>query len=446
MMLQPGHSVSGLETHSTFSVDDFLAVGGQAEIYKLSGPGEPSVLKWYKPQFATEEQRKNLLDLVRRGAPRGCEREFAWPIEMMVKSGNNPGSGEFGYRMPLIDRARFRELGEIQSSVLRGKQQRLSLSSLATVSANVARCYLSLHLSGLCYRDISRHNILIDAETSAVMICDNDNIGIDGHSKSAVAGTIDYMAPEVLRGRPSSSEADFHSLAVLLFLIWMWHSPFEGTQWDRLAPMTKTAYRDFLSRASFIFDDGDRSNHLPADSDFDGVRRNWENCPTRLRKLFGRTFGAGLRYSSRRVTDGEWLAASTQVADLVFQCKCRAEFSADSGDTPKSCWNCGAHPVVPLIFQATHPSGRASKTLLLGTKLLARHLNPSLSGPVASQVVGEVLADPSNRKQWGIRNLTSTPWQKITQEGQIISVHPGSAVVLREGVRLTINTSQVIIS
>ena len=60
-----------------------------------------------------------------------------------------------------------------------------------------------LHLNGYCYRDISSGN-MVDPDTGDVLICDNDNVGINRQSDSQVDGTYEFMAPEViiaLRGR-----------------------------------------------------------------------------------------------------------------------------------------------------------------------------------------------------------------------------------------------------
>ena len=67
------------------------------------------------------------------------------------------------------------------------------------VGHQLADSFLRLHTEGLCYRDISLGNVCFDPETGDTLVCDNDNVGIDGLSSGAVIGTKRFMAPEIVR-------------------------------------------------------------------------------------------------------------------------------------------------------------------------------------------------------------------------------------------------------
>jgi serine/threonine protein kinase len=82
---------------------------------------------------------------------------------------------------------------------------------------------------GLCYRDISFGNVFFDPDTGEVLICDNDNVAVDGEGKIGVLGTPRFMAPEIVRGEAlPSMHTDVFSLAVLLFYMLIMHHPLEG--------------------------------------------------------------------------------------------------------------------------------------------------------------------------------------------------------------------------
>jgi serine/threonine protein kinase len=77
--------------------------------------------------------------------------------------------------------------------------------ALATAGIELAHSFLALHAKGLCYRDISFGNVFFDPDTGDVLICDNDNVTVDGSATSGVLGTPRFMAPEVVRGEAMPS-------------------------------------------------------------------------------------------------------------------------------------------------------------------------------------------------------------------------------------------------
>lgn len=74
-------------------------------------------------------------------------------------------------------------------------------------------------------------NAFFDLKTGEVLICDNDNVTINGQDICRVIGTARFMVPEVVRGetRPCT-QTDLYSISVLLFYLLMVHHPLEGKQ------------------------------------------------------------------------------------------------------------------------------------------------------------------------------------------------------------------------
>ncbi len=94
--------------------------------------------------------------------------------------------------------------------------------ALATAGLNLSHNYLLLHSQGLCYRDISFGNAFFDPDSGDILICDNDNVSVDGAGLLGVLGTPRFMAPEVVRGEAvPSTQTDLFSLSVLLFYMLM---------------------------------------------------------------------------------------------------------------------------------------------------------------------------------------------------------------------------------
>ena len=270
----------------------------------------------------------------RRRGP--ASRRFVWPQDLVTAAGTQ----QFGYLMPLIDTDRFAELGQVWAR----RKPTPGLDVLCEISFQASNSYRALHLSGHCYRDISQGNLVFDPITGDVLICDNDNVGINRQSECQVWGTMQYMAPELVRGEADhpSTETDLHSLAVLLFQLWVWHHPLHGTMeynvrcWDD--PARKTIYG---ITPVFIFDPTDNRNRLPNDPTYAVAARRWAICPPwvasgalspRLHRRAEsiRETGHGRRMARRLF----------QLKDGIIRCPgCRAVNLWDPGMTALSRWN-----------------------------------------------------------------------------------------------------------
>jgi DNA-binding helix-hairpin-helix protein with protein kinase domain len=100
------------------SVGVLLGAGGQGEVYHVMVEGLPFALKWYHRHYVTLDVglRTRLERTIRRGAP---TPDFLWPLDLV----EIPGSGSFGYVMPLRSDS-FRGMRDL----IAPPPQRLSLS------------------------------------------------------------------------------------------------------------------------------------------------------------------------------------------------------------------------------------------------------------------------------------------------------------------------------
>ncbi|EIJ43706.1 hypothetical protein BegalDRAFT_2874 [Beggiatoa alba B18LD] len=432
MSLRKGQPVTAEILQYALVVQEKLGEGGQGEVYRVTHQDQQAyALKWYNVEQSTPEQQKSIRDLVTHGVPRGAAgKRFIWPLDIVTTA----NSAQFGYLMPLIDTQRFGELGEIQAH----RKPAPSFATLCEISYQIANSYRTLHLEGYCYRDISAGNIMFDTQTGETLICDNDNVGINNSKEGAqIWGTMEYMAPEVIRGQAKPSiETDQYSLAILLFNLWVWHHPMHGEMeyqiyvWD--LPAKKRIYGE---NPVFIFDPHNRSNQLPADAEYNTARKRWQYCPPSLQALFIRAFTEGLHYPAKRVTEGEWQDLFLELKDNVLACpKCHAENLWSAQQNQVRCWHCQTIIAIPPKLQITHTKGKHILLLHKGTQLLQRHIQPS--SDKTSQVIGEVVQNPNNPTVWGIRNLTGYNWTATLPNGQIKTVEPQRAAPLSLGLRL----------
>lgn len=434
MPLPIGHMLKTETLGISLRISRKLGEGTQGEVYFAEAGSDKFAVKWYKPEQATEGQKKAIRYLVRSGAPKGAAgKRFIWPLDLVTSDGSNG----FGYLMMYVDMDKFADLGEVWAHL----KPVPNFSALCEISYQLANSYRALHLSGHCYRDISAGNLVFNPKTGDVLIGDNDNVGVNLESKCQVWGTMEYMAPEIIRGEADpSTRTDLHSLAVLLFYLWCWHHPFHGEMeyafrcWD--IPAKKKVYGE---TPVFIFDPVDIRNRLPNDPDYAIAKERWAFLPSAAKSLFLRAFGEGLKNPDARVTEGEWQRLFHQLGDRIFSCPvCRAENFLVWDSPDPICWHCHKPLQYPPQLAITRASGVYTLSLNIGTRIFVRHVQPFASEEEQGQIIGEVVPHPTVPGSAGIRNLSETPWEAEFPDGSRATVLPGKAVPLNNGTVLMI--------
>jgi len=402
-----------------------LGEGGQGAVYEVvTEDGEHLALKWYHPHTASPQQRATIADLVDRGGP---NERFLWPMEMATR----PGAIGFGYVMPLRPPQYVGLAALLQGAI------DAPLRVVCTIGVQLADSYLRLHAQGLCYRDISFGNVFFDPATGDTLICDNDNVGLEGDA-SAVIGTMRFMAPEIVRreARPSM-DSDRYSLAVLLFYLLMIGHPLLGVRelehplWD-----SRAEARLFGEDPVFIFDPWNTSN-APAPGLHDSVVQNWDVYPTSLQAMFIHAFTTGLRDPRNgRVMESQWRGELVRCRDLLRPCgRCGASNFFDRTRPHRPCWSCGWLLPPPLTLCFDH------NVVVLNedTKLTAHHVG------VAQYDFTTVYAQISRHTQvpgaWGLTNVGPSTWSAAFPDGAIRPVEPGRTVGLIPGLRVNFGSA-----
>jgi len=416
-----------------------IGEGTQGEVFLVESGDTQYALKWYRPEQATTGQKKAIEDLVRSGAPAGeAGKRFVWPLDTAESEWRK---GELGYIMPVIDKSRFAELGEVWAHI----KPLPDLAAMCEISYQLANSFRGLHLSGYCFRDISAGNLRFDPKSGDIVICDNDNVAVNKDPDFQVWGTMEYMAPELITGKTvPSAETDLHSLAVLLFHLWIWHHPMHGRLeynyhcWD-IASKKKVYGEDPV----FIFDPVDTRNTLPADPDYYIAEKRWSICPNSLKMLFIKAFTTGLKDPGKRITEGEWQRLFIQLRDCIVPCpSCHVLNIWEPGRTT-DCWHCQRRVIPGTLVVFRHAKTEQYLIPREGCIITGRHINNGIHGPNGDYTVGKIVRNPDNPGIFGIRNLSGKTWIARIGEGQSIEVPDGKAVPINSRIRIEIEDTEL---
>lgn len=430
-----------LTTDSGLGVEvfDLLGAGGQGEVYRVRTPAGYQALKWYYPACATPAQE----DIVRQLVGRGFDDDrFLWPLDFVAD-----GRGGFGYLMD-IRPDRFKGLPLLFRRQLRTSTRALLKACLYTVEA-----YQALHSRGIAYRDISWGNIFFDPATGDVLVCDNDNAVVEGDS-TGISGTMEFMAPELVRGDPGvapGTQSDLHSLSVLLFMLLMNHHPLKGRRELAIHCLDEAAERKLYGKQPlFVFDPQDRSN-APDPTEQTTVLATWAAAPDSLRELFTKNFTAGLHDPTTRVRESQWRDTLRAVLDAVVECaQCgRQNMTEPRSADPGTCWGCGSTLVLPPRLVLITPPPRTEHHILLhrSSRVQAHHLapEPARHDYGDGTLVAQLTEHPQKPGRFGLANRSASTWTGTRADGSTQRIDPGQTVPLRSGLELDFGGARAVV-
>ncbi|MCP9787162.1 protein kinase domain-containing protein [Cyanobium sp. N5-Cardenillas] len=401
-----------------------LGGGTQGQVYEVDLEGERLALKWYLPACIARDGalERRLEASIRATAP---NEDFLWPIALLRAS---PASRplirlrqeSFGYLMPLRPTA---YVGACEHAAGR---LAIGLRQVLRACFGLADAFHALHLAGLCYKDVSLGNLFLEPGSGGILICDNDNVAVDGADHGAVLGTPGFMAPEVLLGqaRPGA-DSDLFSLAVLLFRLLTRHDPLKGQMELAIRCLDEPARRRLCGEDPvFIFDPLDDRNR-PDPIEHAAALITWPIYPRPLQALFEQTFCRGMKQPSRRALTGQWKQELARTLDRRALCPACGQENFQASGAPALCWSCGAPLPEPITLLLPHGAVLAAPD----NELHAHHFD-ALAGEDLRRPLARVVAHPQDHRRLGLRNLQATTWSAETHDGRVQPVQPGESCSL----------------
>ena len=112
---------------------------------------------------------------------------------------------------------RFVEGSDLRTILQR--EEKLSPERTLAVLAQVADALDAAHRRALVHRDVKPANVLLDEDGHAYLtdFGITKQVGGDSTDTGRVVGTLDYLAPEQIRGDPVDGRADVYALGCLLY-------------------------------------------------------------------------------------------------------------------------------------------------------------------------------------------------------------------------------------
>ncbi|MCC3306025.1 serine/threonine protein kinase [Sneathiella sp. HT1-7] len=412
-------------------IGELLGAGGQGEVYHVVVDGLPFALKWYHQHYTEIDTglRLRLERGVRRGAP---TTDFLWPLDLVEV----PGNSSFGYIMPLR-KSDFRGIRDLISPP--PHRLELTLASRIILCQQLAHSFFELHAAGFCYQDINFGNIFVNPDTARILICDNDNVNIDG-ADASIYGTRKFMAPEVVRRESlPNSRTDLFSMAVLFFYsIFGWH-PLDGRRENDISVLNPELEMSLYGTNPIFLFDPDTDENGPVDGVHDWIVARWQSLPHTLRQLFIRSFTVGLHDPSLRVLETEWMNILNLIPGSIHICHdCSFEhvisIELKKPTAPSECLCCGEAPEYSPILLL----GSRIIVLNIGQEIRAEHLD---SADDATTIMAKVESHPTRANLIGLRNLTNAPWRVSLPEGTSHIVPSGQAVRIAPGTTIEFGKS-----
>ena len=207
-----------------YSVDDLLGEGGMGKVYTATGPdGGRVALKLVKDDYARDETFR-----------RRFYREAR--IAQTVKHPNV---------VPVLDTGEVDGLPYMAQRYIEGmsldeKLKRdgpLDAQTAVQVCTDVAAGLEALWAAGMVHRDVKPANILLDGSGRAYIT----DFGLAKDTQGSLLtlpgqalGSMDYMAPEQIRGEPVTAATDIYALGCVMYECMCGRPPFAEVQGMRI--------------------------------------------------------------------------------------------------------------------------------------------------------------------------------------------------------------------
>jgi serine/threonine protein kinase len=203
---QSGTELAPGDTVGPYRIEGVLGVGGMGRVYRATAPnGEPVALKLVKSDLARDTVFRKRFDREARIAQRVSHPNLVPVLDTGEENG-----------IPYLTQ-RFIQGGSLADQIER--EGPLPIESALRGVSEVAGALDALHANDLIHRDVKPANILVD-EQGVSYITDfglaKDTQGSLLTRPGQAVGSLDYMAPEQIRGEEVTAATDVYALGCVM--------------------------------------------------------------------------------------------------------------------------------------------------------------------------------------------------------------------------------------
>jgi serine/threonine protein kinase len=213
-----GATVGGYEVRS------LLGVGGMGRVYEaIAGDGAAVALKLVREDLAQDSVFRRRFEREAQTAQRIVNPH----VVPVLDTGEHAG-------VPYLAQ-RFIQGGTLAERL--DRERRLAIGVSLGICANVADGLDALFAAGLVHRDVKPANVLLELDGNAYiadfgLAKDNDATNLTRTGQAL--GSLDYMAPEQIRGQEVDASTDVYALGCVVFHCLSGKPPFGDRQGMRV--------------------------------------------------------------------------------------------------------------------------------------------------------------------------------------------------------------------
>ena len=209
--LEPG------DTLGPYRLESVLGEGGMGLVFKAHRDGDdrPVALKVLKRQLSGDFIFQQRFKQEARAAAEVHDRHLVAILESAESDGRHYIASDYVDGGSLTDRV--------------AADGPLPVADVVRVVTEVAAGLDALHEAGVMHRDIKPSNVLFDSDGTAMLT----DFGLaKGRAYTVltrpgqVMGTLDYLAPELIRGKPATPATDVYALGCVAFECVVGRAPF----------------------------------------------------------------------------------------------------------------------------------------------------------------------------------------------------------------------------
>lgn len=201
-----------------YQIDSVLGQGGMGVVYKATdtATGDTVALKVLKTELARQEPFRKRFAHEARAAAAVRHRHL-----VRVRAAGE-SDGALFLAMDYVDGMSLEQ---------RIRAGAMPLEAAASVLVDIASGLDALHQCGIVHRDIKTANVLLDRESRASLtdfgLARRDDYTVIT-ATGQLLGSLEYLAPEFIRGSPASPATDIYALGCVAYACITGRTPFRG--------------------------------------------------------------------------------------------------------------------------------------------------------------------------------------------------------------------------